>query len=187
MRAAQARAVPAIVADPRTFGVLVFVTSESFFFGAIVVNYVAHREGGLALAREHLELLPTLIFSLLLFSSSATMARAAGSRSARAWLVATLALGAGFLGGQATEYARLLLDGVTPASGSWASAFFTLTGLHGLHVSAGLVAIAALALTMTVRPGTVRPVAIEAVGIYWHFVDAVWVVILSLVYVSTFL
>jgi heme/copper-type cytochrome/quinol oxidase subunit 3 len=164
----------------------VFVASESIFFLAIVLAYVAYREAGLATARATLDIGRTALFSIALFASSGTMALAA-SRRDRRWLVATIVLGAVFLLGQGSEYARLLGEGIGPGSALFGTTFFTLTGLHGLHVLGGLVALGALLASVLARPRGVAPVAWEAVGVYWHFVDAVWVVVFSVVYIGTIL
>jgi heme/copper-type cytochrome/quinol oxidase subunit 3 len=111
----------------------------------------------------------------------------AASRRDRRWLVATIVLGAVFLLGQGSEYARLLGEGIGPGSALFGTTFFTLTGLHGLHVLGGLVALGALLASVLARPRAVAPVAWEAVGVYWHFVDAVWVVVFSVVYIGTIL
>ena len=180
------RALPALFTDRVLLGMVLFVASESVFFLSVVLAYIAAREVGLAEARQHLELGRTALFSVALFTSSATVAVAASRRSF-AWLAATFALGAVFLGGQGSEYLRLLQIGVAPSSGLFATTFFTLTGLHGLHVLVGLLALAALGAAVSRNRGAVHAVAWEAVSIYWHFVDAVWVVVFSVVYLGTLL
>jgi heme/copper-type cytochrome/quinol oxidase subunit 3 len=167
-------------------GVVVFLASESVFFLAIVLAYVAYRDSGLVTARANLDVVRTAIFSVALFVSSGTMVIAVRARS-RAWLAATMLLGAIFLTGQGAEYARLLAEGIGPGSALFGTTFFTLTGLHGAHVLAGLVALTALLTANLGRERTVREVAWEAVGLYWHFVDAVWVVVFSVVFIGTLL
>jgi heme/copper-type cytochrome/quinol oxidase subunit 3 len=177
---------PKISRDRTLLGVTIFIASESVFFLAIVLAYIAYRDAGLATAKANLDVVRTAIFSVALFASSGTMALAARARSV-VWLAATLILGAIFLLGQGTEYARLLGQGIGPGSALFGTTFFTLTGLHGLHVLAGLVALAALFTASLGRASAVRAVAWEAVGYYWHFVDAVWVVVFGVVYVGTLL
>jgi heme/copper-type cytochrome/quinol oxidase subunit 3 len=177
---------PSIAHDRVLLGVAVFIASESVFFIAIVLAYLAYRDAGLATAKANLDVVRTAIFSVALFSSSATMAIAA-RRASRMWLGATLALGAVFLVGQGSEYVRLLEKGIGPGRELFGTTFFTLTGLHGLHVLVGLVALFALLAAHVRRPSALRPVAFEAVGLYWHFVDAVWVVVFSVVYLGTLL
>jgi heme/copper-type cytochrome/quinol oxidase subunit 3 len=103
-------------------------------------------------------------------------------------LLTTFALGAVFLVGQGLEYAALLRSDVTISRDLFGTTFFTLTGFHGLHVFIGLLMISLLTgITLRGRRGQPRPGAVEAVSIYWHFVDAVWVVIFSVVYLWAFL
>lgn len=177
---------PAVTTDRALLGVAIFIASESVFFLAIVLAYVAYRDSGLATAKANLDVPRTAIFSIALFASSGTMALAARARSV-AWLTATMLLGAIFLVGQGSEYARLLSAGIGPGSALFGTTFFTLTGLHGLHVCAGLVALGALFAANLSSARAVRAVAWEAVGVYWHFVDAVWVVVFSVVYLGTLL
>ncbi len=172
------------LAHPALLGTALFIASESIFFLAIVIAYIALRSGGLATAKTELDIARTFVFSLFLFSSSATMSLAE-RRGSRTWLAATAALGAVFLTGQGLEYARLLGGGIAPSSGVFGTTFFTLTGLHALHVLGGLGAIAALYVTSSLRPARVRGSAWEAVAWYWHFVDAVWVVVFTVVYLGT--
>jgi heme/copper-type cytochrome/quinol oxidase subunit 3 len=172
--------------NPNLLGVVIFIASESIFFLAIVLAYVAYRDAGLATARANLDVVRTAIFSTALFASSGTMALAVRGQSG-AWLAATMILGAIFLTGQGAEYARLLGEGVGPGSALFGTTFFTLTGLHGLHVLAGLVALAVLFSANLGRARAVSVVAWEAVGLYWHFVDVVWVVVFSVVYLGTLL
>ena len=177
---------PKIRENRTLLGVAIFIASESVFFLAIVLAYVAYRDAGLATARAALDVGRTAIFSVALFASSGTMLLAARRRSGL-WLGATMVLGAIFLLGQGAEYARLLREGIGPGSALFGTTFFTVTGLHGLHVLAGLVALAALFAANLRRARGVHPVAWEAVGLYWHFVDAVWVVVFSVVYLGTLL
>jgi heme/copper-type cytochrome/quinol oxidase subunit 3 len=177
---------PLVTTNRTIAGVAVFVASESIFFLAVVLAYVAYRDAGLATAKANLDFVRTALFSIALFASSGSMALAAGRREAR-WLLVTIALGVIFLAGQGSEYARLLGEGIGPGSALFGTTFFTLTGLHGLHVLAGLAALGALLASVRARPRGVSAVAWEAVGIYWHFVDAVWVVVFSVVYIGTIL
>jgi heme/copper-type cytochrome/quinol oxidase subunit 3 len=104
-------------------------------------------------------------------------------RALRGWLLVTIAFGATFLGGQALEYRKLLRHGVTIDQSLFASTFFTLTGFHGLHVVIGLVALGVLLRLAFARDFGERTLrALHAVGIYWHFVDVVWIAVFSVVY-----
>lgn len=161
-----------------------FIASESIFFLAVIAAYVVYRSEGLALAKQHLELGRTALFSLLLFSSSLTMTIAVRRRDRR-WVGLTALLGLVFIAGQAGEYARLLDAGIRPGVTLFGTTFFSLTGLHGLHVLVGLGLLAGLFVAVSARPRRVGPVAWETIALYWHFVDAVWVVVFSLVYLGS--
>ncbi len=102
------------------------------------------------------------------------------------WLIATIVLGLIFLVGQGLEYWRLLTNNVTVSRNMFGTTFFTLTGFHGFHVLVGLVMLAAFTgIAMTGRFKGPRSGALSALSLYWHFVDAVWVVIFSIVYIGT--
>lgn len=179
---------------PTVLGVLLFVTSETVFFALLIISYLHFfgESSVAASARAHLDPLRTGIFSLFLFSSSFTVWRA--ERSARAhhtgrrrfWLAATIALGALFLVGQATEYAGIFGAGLTFGSNLFTSTFFTLTGFHGVHVLIGLIMLSILlGLDLTNARGPQGAAGQQSVSIYWHFVDGIWVVIFAIVYVLT--
>lgn len=174
-------------------GIFLFILSEANFFLLLIIAYAYYHAypGSGPTAATALSPLRTGLFSILLFASSGTMIMAVRNYRARAhratvrWLVVTIVLGALFLSGQGIEYAGLYERGIAVNRNLFASTFFTLTGFHGLHVFVGLVAIAIVAgLAASHRlVGSEREAdAFEAVGIYWHFVDAVWVVIFSIVY-----
>lgn len=171
---------------------LLFISSEAIFFGSLIITYLMHRTGPGSLATQLFDLLLTGLFSLALFSSSATMELAGrrfhrgDRRGLRVWLLATAVLGFIFLAGQGYEYRELLLRNINLSTGIFGSSFFTLTGFHGLHVLVGLTAILILwsvgkSQAFLERGGP----AVESVALYWHFVDSVWVVIFSLVYLWT--
>jgi heme/copper-type cytochrome/quinol oxidase subunit 3 len=174
------------------------VSSEAFFFLTLIVTYVAYHgqytESQGPTPQQALNIPLTTIFTMFLFSSSFTMAKATshlGYRDvprARLWLISTVLLGAIFLAGQAYEYSRLYQDSIQLGSNLWTSTFFTLTGFHGLHVLIGLISISIVASLIRPAENHVAGArAVEGVSIYWHFVDAVWVVIYPVVYLWTLL
>lgn len=176
--------------------VVLFILSESVFFLLLIIAYIAYhlKASSGPTAAQTLDLRSGLFFSLFLFTSSLTFWRAERSlrkerRSGLAvWMGTTIVLGAVFLFGQGREYAHLLAQDVTISRDLFGSTFFTLTGFHGLHVFTGLILLAVLFL-LSVFGRTAEPKAnaIAAIGYYWHFVDAVWVVIFSVVYLWAFL
>ncbi len=183
--------------EKNKLGMILFLLSESVFFVLLILAYVTYhvRQGNGPTASNSLDVGKTAIFSLFLFASSFTIWRADvrfrdGSRSRKglAWLAVTIAFGLVFLLGQGLEYADLIRRNVTISRNLFGTTFFTLTGFHGLHVSVGLVMLASV-LWMALRSGSRRPklAAVEVVSIYWHFVDAVWVLIFGVVYLWAFL
>jgi heme/copper-type cytochrome/quinol oxidase subunit 3 len=100
------------------------------------------------------------------------------------WLIATIVLGAIFIGGQAFEYWHLFQSGVRVNSNLFTTSFFTLTGFHGIHVCVGLIALLILLGLALAGDSKKKPwPALDAAGLYWHFVDVVWVFVLSVVYI----
>jgi heme/copper-type cytochrome/quinol oxidase subunit 3 len=176
---------------PPGLGMASFVTSDVTLFGAFVFSFVYFRTSDPRGPDSSVLNVPlTALFSLALFVSSFTLIRAERllQRGDQAgfvrWMLATAALGAIFLGGQLFEYTRLVGEGITIDRNSFTSSFYTLTGAHGTHVLVGLVLLSALAWTGSrgdFRDGT-RHGAIQAISIYWHFVDIVWVAVFSIVY-----
>ena len=102
---------------------------------------------------------------------------------ARTWLVTTALLGACFVGGQVYEFTVFYREGLGYTTNLFGSSFYTLTGFHGVHVTVGIIMLLSLYM-MTLR-GTIhqgKAEAVEIVGLYWHFVDIVWIVIFTVVY-----
>jgi heme/copper-type cytochrome/quinol oxidase subunit 3 len=172
-------------------GMILFILSEGVFFLLLILAYVTyHREQGSGpTAADTLDTAKTAVFTLFLLASSITMAMAAGAyrRNRRgrlaASLAATIVLGGVFLVGQGMEYAALIREDVTISRNLFGTTFFTLTGFHGLHVLVGLVMLATLLGLSRFGGGRYpRGGAMEAVSVYWHFVDGVWVVIFGIVY-----
>lgn len=176
-------------------GMILFIASEAVFFLLLILAYVFyHTQGGLGpTAANSLDVFKTSLFSLALFSSSATIWRAGVAincgRQIRGgiWLAATILLGLVFLIGQGTEYANLLQHDVTISRNLFGTTFFTLTGFHGLHVAVGLILLGILFGVAVIRNHSSSAVAMEVISLYWHFVDGVWLVIFPVVYLWKFL
>jgi cytochrome c oxidase subunit I len=176
------------VPDKSVVAVWTFIASEGTFFVVLLLAYVVFNLSTQA-SSAALDVKTTGIYTGCLFASSATLYVAERqlanerARAFRAWLVATIVLGAVFLLGQAREYHRLFHRGLAVNSSLFTSTFFTLTGFHALHVTVGLLALAALAAVAfadEIQRRFAR--AFRAIGLYWHFVDAVWVLVFSVVY-----
>ncbi|HXH84509.1 MAG TPA: cytochrome c oxidase subunit 4, partial [Candidatus Tectomicrobia bacterium] len=177
--------------DHRKVGMWVFLGSECLFFGTLIATYMAYR--GRSVVGPHPEAilnipLTTLsTFDLLMSSLLMVLALAALQRGdlgqATLWLCGTAFFGLIFLGFQAYEFTHFVGEGLTLQQNLFGSTFFVLTGFHGAHVAIGVTWLLALAtLAVRRRLGVTDAVKVEVAGLYWHFVDIVWIVIFTLVY-----
>ena len=165
-----------------TVGTVVWLASELMFFSGLFAAYFTLRataEADWPPEGVHLEVLIGGLFTLGLVLSSGTMQLAVRSIAAgrlpafRGWLIATLVLGAAFLGNQAHEWSSLEFS---VSSHSYGSAFYVMTGFHGLHVFGGMLAMVLLiGRAGSRRFGPADVPAVEMVSYYWHFVDVVWI------------
>jgi cytochrome c oxidase subunit 3 len=175
-----------------TGGMVLFLVSDVATFLAGFVYYGFIRAGAWPPA-ELPPLLSSLVLAntLVLLASSLTLHRSHGAleagdqRTFRRWLGLTVLLGAVFLAGQALEYYEFAVVEGFGFEGAFGSAFFGLTGLHGLHVALGVVLLA-ITLGRARRGGFApdRDTGVRTASLYWHFVDAVWVVLVATLYVG---
>lgn len=176
--------------DFRMFGVVVFLVAESMIFLGLFTAFMIYRSILPAWPPEgtpELELLLPGINTLILISSSFVMHKGQSAikknnvSGLRIWFAATAIMGAMFLAGQAYEYTHL---GFGLTTNIFASSFYVLTGFHGLHVTVGLLLI--LAVLWRSRKAdhysSKEHFGVEAAELYWHFVDVVWIVLFTLVY-----
>lgn len=172
-----------------------FVASESIFFIMLILAYVNFHgtvtDGPTAV--NSLDPLRTGIFSIFLLASSFTVWLAGRSLAAKnhsmlkIWLLVTILLGALFIYGQATEWFGLFAQNITISTNVFGSTFFTLTGFHGFHVCVGLLMLSIiLVLAMFGDFKGPKSDGVECVSIYWHFVDGVWIVVYSVIYLWAF-
>lgn len=177
--------------DKNKLSMFLFLASEAAFFGVLIMSYLYYYPSYVGEHNSPLALDPLLsgLFTIALLASSFTLWRAQKSTEQgqlggqRVWLLATVALGASFLGGQLWEYTQLIAENITINSSLFGTAFFTLTGVHGLHVFGGLLMLL-IALGLALR-GLITPhraIGLTMVELYWHFVDIVWIVIFATVY-----
>ncbi len=185
----------------------IFLLSDTFIFSSFLVSYMTMRSSvtvpwpnasevfALTIAGQHIPLILIAIMTFVLISSSGTMAMAVnfGYRRNRkvtaALMFATAVLGATFVGMQAFEWTKLIHEGVRPwtnpfGAEQFGASFFMITGFHGLHVSAGVIMLLVVA-TKVLRGQYDRSgdySAVEIAGLYWHFVDLVWVFIFAFFY-----
>ncbi len=178
--------------DNRKLGIWVFLASEAVFFSALITTYVVE------IARNKQSPLPGDVLSLplvatntfILIASSLAMVTALANaqennlRKTIRWLVATAGLGLAFLGGQAYEFVHLYQDGLSLSRSLFGASFFTLTGTHGLHVLSGIIWITLIIFQLLRFHGSPEQAAmkVELTGLYWHFVDLIWIIIFTVVY-----
>ncbi|OFW53297.1 MAG: hypothetical protein A2146_04360 [Actinobacteria bacterium RBG_16_67_10] len=168
-----------------------FLGSECLFFGTLISTFLLYHNTTLdgPTAQEIFDVPFTSVSSFVLLMSSLTMVLAhyaAGRRDwrrMRVWLLATAGLGLVFLSGQAYEFTNFVHEGLTVTTSPFGSAFFVLTGFHGGHVAIGvLMLLATTFMSFSGRLHEGQGMNVELVGLYWHFVDIVWIVIFTVVY-----
>lgn len=173
-------------------GMWVFLGSEVMFFTALIGSYIILRTAqpdAWQAPGEVLAIPITAVNTFLLICSSVTMVKAFAAaqegmqKALTRWLLATVLIGATFVGVQAYEYAELIHKGFTPSEGLYGSTFYTMTGFHGFHVSMGVLCM----IFVTIRAFQGKYTAtdhrgVEVIGLYWHFVDLVWIILFTIVY-----
>ena len=185
----------------------IFLLSDTFVFGCFLVGYMAARMAtaepwpdassvfALTIFGVYMPLILIAIMTFILITSSGTMAMAVNygyrrnRKVATYFILATAFLGLTFVGMQAFEWTKLIGDGLRPWENPWGApqfgaVFFMVTGFHGLHVSIGVIYLCVIARRVWRgdydRSGDYEQV--EIVGLYWHFVDLVWVFIFAFFY-----
>lgn len=169
----------------------VFLGSECLLFGGLISTYLLYktRANGRTLPTDVFDIPFTSVSSFVLLMSSLTMVLALSGVSrgddtaGRTWLLATALLGGIFIGGQVYEFTSFVREGVAFTTNPASAAFFTLTGFHGVHVSLGIVMLMSL-FVASLRGKLTRDNSetVEIVGLYWHFVDIVWIFIFTVIY-----
>jgi len=173
-------------------GMWLFLASDCLLFGALISTYLLYHEriSGLELGPQAVFDIPfTSVSSFVLLMSSLTMVLALSALQRgdiarnRLWLVVTAMLGATFVGGQVYEFTTFYHEGLGYTTNLFGSAFYTLTGFHGVHVTVGIVMLMSLFIK-SLRGNLKQENAetVEIVGLYWHFVDVVWIFIFTVVY-----
>jgi heme/copper-type cytochrome/quinol oxidase subunit 3 len=181
--------------DNRKLFMWLFLASDCLFFGSLIATYLLYRGRDVAFGnpgptpKEVFDIPYTSVSSFVLLMSSLTMVLALAAiqrgdvRALRIWLVATALLGLTFLGGQAYEFTSFVHEGLTIRTNLFGTSFFVLTGFHGTHVAVGVLMLLSLfAMASQGRLRQEHSLNVELVGLYWHFVDIVWIIIFTLVY-----
>jgi len=177
--------------DNRKLLMWLFLGSECLFFGSLIAAYLLYRDRStVGPYPEDLFDIPftsVSAFQLLMSSVSMVLALAAiqrgNLRGMQIWLATTAILGILFVSGQAFEFTEFYRNGLTLETNLFGTTFFVLTGFHGAHVTIGvLILLSLLVVSFKGKISAANSLNIELAGLYWHFVDIVWIVIFTLVY-----
>lgn len=170
-----------------------FLSSEVMVFGALLGTFCLMRfaNGGWHAEMSHVNTTLAAINTVLLVTSSWTIVEAYAATlkrqrvRAQRFLFVTVALGIGFLCNKGLEYSGEFAHGIYPSSGLFWSFYFLLTGLHGLHVLGGIIVNLCIAIGASNEESWARiEQRVEFAGLYWHFVDVVWIFLFPLIYLS---
>jgi heme/copper-type cytochrome/quinol oxidase subunit 3 len=180
--------------DHRKLLMWLFLASDCMFFGSLIATYMIYRGraedvGNGPYPHELIDIPYTSVSAFVLLMSSLTMVLSLAAlqkgdlRGSRVWLAGTALLGTIFLGGQFFEFTEFYHEGLSLDRNIYGATFFTLTGFHGFHVFVGVLWLGSL-LFVSLRGGLNQAdsLDLEIAGLYWHFVDIVWIVIFTLVY-----
>lgn len=172
-------------------GMWAFIGSECLFFGAMISTYLIYlnRTNNGPGPSDMWDIPFTSVSTFVLLMSSLGMVLALAAvqagemRKFRTWTLATALLGTVFLSGQIYEFTTFINEGMTLTTSPFSSAFYVLTSFHGFHVAMGILMLLMLwAASLMGRIGVEQAPVVENVGLYWHFVDIVWIVIFTVVY-----
>jgi cytochrome c oxidase subunit 3/cytochrome o ubiquinol oxidase subunit 3 len=178
------------VTNPK-LAIWVFLASDCLFFGAFISAYLLYRgRSKIGPSPKDVMSIPfTSATSFILLMSSLTMVLALAAiqrgdvRRLRIWLLATALLGATFIAGQVYEFTEFSREGLGLGRNLFGSTFFVLTGFHGAHVTIGIIWLLSLwGMSSQGRLGQGDAERVELAGLYWHFVDVVWIVIFTVIY-----
>jgi cytochrome c oxidase subunit 3/cytochrome o ubiquinol oxidase subunit 3 len=172
-------------------GVWVFLGSECLLFGGLISTYLLYKNTAVKgpTPRDLYDIPFTSVSSFVLLMSSMTMVLALAAlqrgdeHRCRAWIVTTAMLGATFISGQVYEFTSFVKEGMGYTTNTASSSFYTLTGFHGVHVCVGILMLMSLfVMSLRGRLPQAKSEVLEIIGLYWHFVDVVWIVIFTVVY-----
>ena len=179
------------IANKNLFGFWVYLMSDCILFAGLFATFavLSTAYAGGPTGRELFDLpyvaveTALLLFSSMTYGFAMIAAHGARRRATMAWLAVTFLLGAGFLGMELNEFGHMIAEGAGPDRSAYLSAFFTLVGAHGLHVTSGLVWMSVMLVQLAMRglnPTTIR--RLTCLSMFWHFLDIVWIGVFSFVY-----
>jgi len=173
----------------------VFLASDTMFFGSLIGTYLAYKDRSLVgpLPVDVFDIPLTTVSTFVLLMSSFLMVlslhaiRQNDIPKFRLWTAGVAFFGSIFLGFQVYEFVHFVNAGLSIHQNLFGTTFFILTGTHGVHVTVGVIWLVALIMDSYLRPlGAKDSVYVEIAGLYWHFVDIVWIVIFTVVYLVEF-
>ncbi len=173
-----------------------FLASDCMFFAALIGTYLVYNGRSLVgpYPVEILDIPLTTVSTFVLLMSSFLMVlalhaiRLGNIPQFRLWTFGVAFFGAIFLGFQVYEFSHFVHEGLTLQTNLFGSTFFTLTGTHGVHVTIGVLWLLSLLVLSYIRPMTAQDaLSVEIAGLYWHFVDIVWIVIFTAIYLVEFI
>lgn len=176
--------------EERAFGFWLFLMSDAIIFALLFATYAVMAQGHWAAQAppEMFDLKRTAIETGVLLLSSLSFGMASVAIAARRrdiavlWLIVTALLGARFVMMEVEDFQALIAQGVSPQANGYLSAYFTLIGTHGLHVTVGIVGIVVMLVQLVMRG--LQPLVVSRIarlGLFWHFLDIVWIGIYSVV------
>ena len=177
--------------DSWKVGFWAFMGSECLFFGTLITTYMVYKGASVTgpYPEEILDIPLTSISTFVLLMSSTAMVltldavRRGNRKGTLGWLAAVIILGSVFLGFQVYEFSHFVHEGLTIQTNVFGSSFFVLTGFHGAHVTVGVIWLITLFIrSLQGKLPPAKALQVEIAGLYWHFVDIVWIVIFTLVY-----
>lgn len=177
--------------DNKKVGMWLFIASDCMFFGALIGTYLIYAGKSIVgpYPQDLFDIPLTTLSTFILLMSSLSVALAVQAvqkgdqKGLRRWLLVTVIMGLIFLGFQVFEFSSFINAGLTLSTNLFGTTFYVLTGIHGVHVALGVLWLALLYFT-SLKGDTKRAnaVNVEVAGLYWHFVDIVWIVVFAVVY-----
>jgi cytochrome c oxidase subunit III len=175
----------------KKMGMWVFLCSEVMFFTGLIGGYIVLRFASATwpIPSTKLNVPLTAVNTFVLICSSVTMVKAFAAfelgelRKGKFFLLATVLIGATFLSVQAVEYTKLMHEGFTPKASLFGSVFYVCTGFHGFHVLCGVICMTFVTIRAFLGKYTQADhQGVEVIGLYWHFVDLVWILLFTVIY-----
>lgn len=182
--------------DNRKFAMWVLIASECFLFGTLITNYLINKFRGLSGPTPqqiyNIDITTLSTFDLLMSSVAMVLAlagcHAKDVKKFRFWTGMVILGGVIFLGFQVYEFNHFVHQGLGLTTSIFGSSFYLLTGCHGAHVFAGVLWLTSMLVTSFIRGDKWFPsIQLEVAGLYWHFVDVVWIIIFTVVYLFVYI